>query len=326
MTNLAPKLPEYQANIQAKLHVTNEYVGDLLSKITRTTENKAPDLSSSLQTDEPQSRGDRPYSVRVISTPPSPCAGHYRNVRHTARSDGLDRHRDRAWSCSSCPTRGLARSIHPLGRKRRRDGDHSGDRRCRDAGQPISLDAVGAQRHFRRRGRPWAVPDRRAQRPSVGNSGSDVEVYSLHRRLDCRRDADWSVAWPFRRGGLLRSSQWACLPGWSCSSATSWSRGSTARTRACLRWRFWWRPSSGPGCGELSGCFSRRRLTVCLMVIGKYVPQLSFLDILLGNEEVFEPKKRVYQRLLGGGPRRSDRVDRRLSASRCRWSKSTTRC
>jgi hypothetical protein len=41
-------------------------------------------------------------------------------------------------------------------------------------------------------------------------------------------------------------------------------------------------------------------LTVCLMVIGKYVPQLSFLDILLGNEEVFEPKKRVYQRLLAG--------------------------
>jgi hypothetical protein len=41
-------------------------------------------------------------------------------------------------------------------------------------------------------------------------------------------------------------------------------------------------------------------LTVCLMVIGKYVPQLSFLDILLGNDEVFEPPKRVYQRLLAG--------------------------
>ena len=41
-------------------------------------------------------------------------------------------------------------------------------------------------------------------------------------------------------------------------------------------------------------------LTVCLLVIGKHVPQLSFLDILLGNEPVFEPKKRVYQRLLAG--------------------------
>jgi hypothetical protein len=36
------------------------------------------------------------------------------------------------------------------------------------------------------------------------------------------------------------------------------------------------------------------------LVIGKHVPQLSFLDILLGNEPVFEPAKRVYQRLVAG--------------------------
>jgi hypothetical protein len=41
-------------------------------------------------------------------------------------------------------------------------------------------------------------------------------------------------------------------------------------------------------------------LTVCLLVLGKHVPQLAFLDILLGNEPVFEPKKRIYQRLLAG--------------------------
>ena len=39
-------------------------------------------------------------------------------------------------------------------------------------------------------------------------------------------------------------------------------------------------------------------LTVCLLVIGKHVPQLAFLHILLGNEPVFEPKRQVYQRLL----------------------------
>jgi hypothetical protein len=39
-------------------------------------------------------------------------------------------------------------------------------------------------------------------------------------------------------------------------------------------------------------------LTVCLVVIGKYVPQLQFLDILLGDEPVLEPPARVYQRLL----------------------------
>jgi hypothetical protein len=36
------------------------------------------------------------------------------------------------------------------------------------------------------------------------------------------------------------------------------------------------------------------------LVVGKHVPQLSFLGILLGNEPVFEPKDRIYQRLLAG--------------------------
>jgi hypothetical protein len=41
-------------------------------------------------------------------------------------------------------------------------------------------------------------------------------------------------------------------------------------------------------------------LTVCLLVIGKHVSQLSFLDVLLGNEPVFDANRRVYQRLLAG--------------------------
>jgi hypothetical protein len=41
-------------------------------------------------------------------------------------------------------------------------------------------------------------------------------------------------------------------------------------------------------------------LTVCVLVIGKHVPQLSFFDILLGTEPVFEPHVRIYQRLLAG--------------------------
>ena len=39
-------------------------------------------------------------------------------------------------------------------------------------------------------------------------------------------------------------------------------------------------------------------LTVVLVVIGKYVPQMQFLDILLGDEPVLDPPERVYQRLL----------------------------
>jgi predicted PurR-regulated permease PerM len=39
-------------------------------------------------------------------------------------------------------------------------------------------------------------------------------------------------------------------------------------------------------------------LTVCLVVMGKYIPQLSFLSILLSDDPVLTPKTRFYQRLL----------------------------
>lgn len=41
-------------------------------------------------------------------------------------------------------------------------------------------------------------------------------------------------------------------------------------------------------------------LTVCLVVIGRYVPQLEFLGVLLGTDPVLEPEEQLYQRLLGG--------------------------
>ena len=60
---------------------------------------------------------------------------------------------------------------------------------------------------------------------------------------------------------------------------------------AAVFWMWLWGPV---------GLLLATPLTVCLLVVGKHVPQLSFLDILLGNEPVFEPKKRIYQRLLAG--------------------------
>lgn len=41
-------------------------------------------------------------------------------------------------------------------------------------------------------------------------------------------------------------------------------------------------------------------LTVCLVVMGRYVPQLKFLDVLLGSEPVLSTEERLYQRLLTG--------------------------
>jgi len=41
-------------------------------------------------------------------------------------------------------------------------------------------------------------------------------------------------------------------------------------------------------------------LTVCLIVLGRHVPQLGFLEIVLGDEPVLLPEQCIYQRLLAG--------------------------
>jgi predicted PurR-regulated permease PerM len=43
-------------------------------------------------------------------------------------------------------------------------------------------------------------------------------------------------------------------------------------------------------------------LTVCLVVLGRHVPQLTFFDVLLGNEPALDPELKFYQRLLARDP------------------------
>jgi hypothetical protein len=46
------------------------------------------------------------------------------------------------------------------------------------------------------------------------------------------------------------------------------------------------------------GLFLAVPMTVCVAVMSKYIPQLDFLQVLLGDEPVLEPHQRLYQRLL----------------------------
>ncbi len=41
-------------------------------------------------------------------------------------------------------------------------------------------------------------------------------------------------------------------------------------------------------------------LTACVLVAGKHVPELSFVDMLLGTDQVVGVKERLYERLLAG--------------------------
>jgi methylmalonyl-CoA mutase cobalamin-binding subunit len=41
-------------------------------------------------------------------------------------------------------------------------------------------------------------------------------------------------------------------------------------------------------------------ITVCLVVLGSYIPQLAFLTVILGDEPVLDDDARIYNRLLSG--------------------------
>jgi predicted PurR-regulated permease PerM len=49
-------------------------------------------------------------------------------------------------------------------------------------------------------------------------------------------------------------------------------------------------------------------LTVCLVVLGRHVPQLQFFEVLLGDQPVLEPEVKFYQRLLAGDPHEAEEI------------------
>jgi predicted PurR-regulated permease PerM/GAF domain-containing protein len=76
---------------------------------------------------------------------------------------------------------------------------------------------------------------------------------------------------------------------WLYGASTGLS--SLAIIMAAIFWTTLWGPV---------GLFLATPLTVCLVVIGRYVPQLEFLGVLLGSDPVLAPEERLYQRLLAG--------------------------
>ncbi len=62
---------------------------------------------------------------------------------------------------------------------------------------------------------------------------------------------------------------------------------------AAVFWTWLWGPV---------GLLLSTPLTVCLVVLGRHVPQLGFLDVLLGNEPALSPPALLYRRLLAGDP------------------------
>ena len=74
---------------------------------------------------------------------------------------------------------------------------------------------------------------------------------------------------------------------WLYSSSTGLSK--TAIVVSAIFWAWLWGGT---------GLLLATPLTVCLAVLGKYIPQLAFLDVLLGSRFAMAPSDQFYQRLL----------------------------
>src|SRR6516225_978184 len=81
------------------------------------------------------------------------------------------------------------------------------------------------------------------------------------------------------------------LEPWVYAASTGIS--SVALIAAATFWTWLWGPI---------GLLLSAPLTVCLVVLGRHVPQLEFLDVILSNEPVLAPDETFYQRLLANDP------------------------
>jgi predicted PurR-regulated permease PerM len=299
MNDLAPKMPEYQANLQAKLHSANAYAISALSKVTKASQDIGQNLPELEGPQELPGSRERPYSVRVISSPASPLevvGGVFGTVLGGFASAGivivlvvffLIRREDLR-----------DRFIHLIGK----DQVTVTTQMLEDAGTRVSRylsmllfinatygTAVGIGLYLI--GLPnavlWGILAATLRFiPYLGPWIAAAMPIGLAMAI--------STGW---LAPLLSIGLFVVLELFSNNVMEPWLYGkrtgvsAVAVLVAAVFWTWLW---------GVVGLLLATPLTVCLLVIGKHVPQLSFLDVLLGNEPVFEPAKRVYQRLVAG--------------------------
>ncbi|MHB0957159.1 MAG: AI-2E family transporter [Pirellulaceae bacterium] len=299
MTELAPKIPEYQGNIQAKLHSVNAYFVSALSKVTKTAEDMGQDLPPEEPAEGPRGTAEWPYSVRVLSSPASPLQvlgktfGTLVEVLGVAgivivlvvfflvrREDLRDRfirligqgHLTLTTQMLEDAATRVSRYLSMLFLINATFGIAVG----------IGLYLIGVPNAIL-----WGILATTLRFiPYIGPWIAAAMPIGLSLAV--------STGWvpPILTIGLF-----VALELFSNNVMEPWLYGrhtgmsAVAVLVAAVFWTWLW---------GIAGLLLATPLTVCLLVIGKHVPQLSFLDILLGNEPVFEPTKRVYQRLLAG--------------------------
>jgi predicted PurR-regulated permease PerM len=299
MTALAPKIPEYQSNLRAKLQSTNSYANAALRRITRTAEGIGESVSQGELAQQPQGTNEQPFSVRVLSSPASPLqviSGTFGTMLGVFGFAGivivlvvffLIRREDLRDRFIRLVGRGeLTVTTQML--------EDAATRVSRyllmqllinvtfGAAVAIGLYLIGVPNAVL-----WGMLATTLRFiPYVGPWIAAAMPIGLSMAIS----TDWVA--PILTVALFVVLELVAnnvLEPWLYGKNTGVS--AVAVLLAAVFWTWLWGPV---------GLLLATPLTVCLLVIGRHVPQLSFLDTLLGNEPVFEPKKRVYQRLLAG--------------------------
>lgn len=307
MSHLAPKIPEYQNNIQAKVRSVNEYAADKLGQITKRASEVGQNPLLSEKSPEPQGTSELPFSVRVISSPASPLqvfGGMFGTLLETLGTIGivivlvvffLIRREDLR-----------DRFIHLVGKghvtvttQMMEDADTRIGRYLSmlflvnvtfGISVGIGLYLIGVPSAIL-----WGILATLLRFiPYIGPWIAAAMPIGLSLAI--------STGWvtPLLSVGLfvvLELFSNNVLEPWLYGKHTGVS--AVAVLVAAVFWLWLWGPV---------GLLLATPMTVCLLVIGKHVPQLSFLDVLLGNEPVFEPKKRIYQRLVAGDEEEADEL------------------
>jgi predicted PurR-regulated permease PerM len=299
LASISSKIPEYQENLEVKFRSANRYTERLLNAVAATVEGLSDRQSSTGQLEPPHGTVEYPFSVRIVNAPISPLRV-FEAVYGTL-AEALGASAIVIVLVIFCLVRRedlLDRFVYLVGRNRvtlttqtmqdvaARVSSYLSTLFLINLSFGLSI-GVGLQLIGVPSATLWGILAMTLRFiPYVGPWIAAAMPIGISLAISTGWRAPLFTVLLFVILELLNNN---ILEPWLYGRNTGIS--SVAVLVAAFFWMWLWGPI---------GLLLATPLTVCVLVVGKHVPELSFFDILLGTEQVFEVKERIYQRLLAG--------------------------